>query len=76
MSTVAIPTRPRRRTSRTLRSLGKWLVTFALVVIALAALYPLLFTIINSLKSRTAYAQNPLGLPDAVSLENYIDTFN
>ena len=75
MST-AIPTRRRPRGSRTLRSLGKWLVTLALVAVAVAALYPLLFTVLNSLKSRTAYAQNPLGLPDAISFENYIDTFN
>ena len=75
MST-AIPNRRRPRGSRTLRSLGKWLVTLALVAVAVAALYPLLFTVLNSLKSRTAYAQNPLGLPDAISFENYIDTFN
>lgn len=76
MSAAPIRTSRRRKSSRTLRSLGKWLVTLALVVIAVAALYPLLFTIVNSLKSRTAYAQNPLGLPDAISLENYINTFN
>jgi ABC-type glycerol-3-phosphate transport system permease component len=76
MSTAAIQNRPRRRGNRTLRSLGKWLVTFTLVVIAAAALYPLLFTIVNSLKSRVGYAQNPLGLPDALTLENYIDTFS
>jgi ABC-type glycerol-3-phosphate transport system permease component len=75
MST-AIPTRRRPRGSRTLRSLGKWLVTLALIAVAVAALYPLLFTVLNSLKSRTAYAQNPLGLPDAISFDNYIDTFN
>ena len=69
-------TRRRPRGSRTLRSLGRGLVTFALVVVAAAALYPLLFTIVNSLKSRTAYAQNPLGLPDAITFDNYIDTFN
>ncbi|MGV3550879.1 carbohydrate ABC transporter permease [Rhizobium sp.] len=73
---AAIRTRRRRRTSRTIRDLGKWLVTLALVVIAAGALYPLLFTIVNSLKSRTAYAQNPLGLPDAITLDNYVDTFN
>lgn len=75
MSAETLPRR-RRRTSRTIRDLGKWLVTLTLVVIAAGALYPLLFTIINSLKSRTGYAQNPLGLPDAISLDNYIDTFN
>ncbi|MET3927911.1 carbohydrate ABC transporter permease [Devosia sp. 2618] len=58
------------------RGLAKWLVTFALVVVAVAALYPLLFTIINSMKSRVGYAQNPLGLPLDITFENYFDTFN
>ncbi|MEQ8479734.1 MAG: carbohydrate ABC transporter permease [Hoeflea sp.] len=53
----------------------KWLVTAALVIVAVAALYPLLFTIINSFKSRAGYARNPLGLPDGISLQNYVETF-
>ena len=57
------------------RSIVKWLVTFALVVVAVVALYPLIFTVINSLKTRTGYAQNPLGLPLDITLENYLDTF-
>lgn len=57
------------------RSIVKWLVTFALVVVAVVALYPLIFTIINSLKTRTGYAQNPLGLPLDITFENYLDTF-
>lgn len=75
MSAAATTTR-RRGDNPMLRGLGRWLVTLALVVIAAGALYPLLFTVVNSLKSRVAYAQNPLGLPDAISLDNYIDTFN
>lgn len=57
------------------RSIVKWLVTFALVVVAVVALYPLIFTVINSLKTRTGYAQNPLGLPLDITFENYLDTF-
>lgn len=58
-----------------LRSIVKWLVTFILVVVAVVALYPLVFTILNSLKTRTGYAQNPLGLPFDLTFENYADTF-
>lgn len=76
MRTVAMETLRRRARGRTCRSLGRWLVTFALVIIAVAALYPLIFTIVNSLKSRVAYAQSPLGLPMELTLENYRETFN
>ena len=58
-----------------LRTIVKWLVTFILVVVAVVALYPLVFTVLNSLKTRTGYAQNPLGLPLDISFENYADTF-
>ncbi len=57
------------------RSIVKWLVTFILVVVAVVALYPLVFTVLNSLKTRNGYAQNPLGLPLDISFENYADTF-
>lgn len=58
-----------------LRSIVKWAVTFVLVVVAVVALYPLVFTVLNSLKTRTGYAQNPLGLPLDISFENYAETF-
>ncbi|WP_417427020.1 carbohydrate ABC transporter permease [Hoeflea sp.] len=66
----------RRARARARATFVRWLVTGALVVVAVAALYPLLFTVVNSFKSRSGYAQNPLGLPDAISLENYIATFS
>ncbi|MCY0148633.1 carbohydrate ABC transporter permease [Hoeflea sp. G2-23] len=66
----------RRARARARSTFVRWLVTGALVVVAVAALYPLLFTVVNSFKSRSGYAQNPLGLPDAISLENYIATFS
>ncbi|MCO5071851.1 MAG: carbohydrate ABC transporter permease [Rhizobiaceae bacterium] len=50
-------------------------MTAALVMVAVAALYPLLFTVVNSFKSRAGYAQNPLGLPDGISFDNYVETF-
>jgi ABC-type glycerol-3-phosphate transport system permease component len=76
MSAAAIEIHRHRPSSRILRSLAKWLVTFALVIVAVGALYPLLFTIINSLKSRIAYAQSPLGLPVDITFENYLETFS
>lgn len=57
------------------RSIGRGLVTFGLVAVAAAALYPLLFTVINSFKSRNAYAQNPLGLSFDITWANYAETF-
>ncbi|MDW6022927.1 carbohydrate ABC transporter permease [Mesorhizobium sp. BAC0120] len=76
MSAAAIQLRRPGPSGRMLRSLARWLVTFALVVVAVGALYPLLFTIINSLKSRVAYAQSPLGLPANITFENYLETFS
>ena len=58
-----------------LRTIVKWLVTFILVVVAGVALYPLGVTVLNSLETRTGYAQNPLGLPVDISFENYAETF-
>lgn len=57
------------------RGIVRWLVTLMLVVIAVAALYPLLFTFINSLKTRTGFAENPLGIPLEITFDNYLDTF-
>jgi ABC-type glycerol-3-phosphate transport system permease component len=54
---------------------GKWLITGMLTLLAAATLYPLLFTILNSFKSRNEYARNPLGFTADLTLENYIETF-
>ncbi|MEZ5781976.1 MAG: carbohydrate ABC transporter permease [Rhizobiaceae bacterium] len=71
------PAARRRRRQRAFRvaAVGRWAVTAALVMVAVAALYPLLFTVVNSFKSRAGYAQNPLGLPDGISFDNYVETF-
>ncbi len=57
------------------RSLIKWSVTVVLVMFAVVALYPLVFTFINSLKTRADFAANALGLPAGLTIENYLQTF-
>lgn len=54
---------------------AKWAVTAALVMIAVVALYPLLFTFVNSFKSGPDYARDPLGFPTGITLDNYFETF-
>ncbi|MEV7225415.1 MULTISPECIES: carbohydrate ABC transporter permease [Polymorphospora] len=55
---------------------GRYLLTFVLVVVAVAAIYPLLFTIVSSLKTQGGFAQDPLGLPTSVTFGNYVEAFN
>mgnify|MGYP001075929503 CR=1 FL=1 len=70
--------RPRRFPINAAKAIGlaRWLVTAGLVVVAVVALYPLFFTIINSFKSRVGFAQNPLGVPTSITFENYVQTFD
>jgi ABC-type glycerol-3-phosphate transport system permease component len=56
-------------------ALTRWLVTAVLVVLAVVTLYPLIFTVINSLKSRADFAANPLGFVTDITFDNYIETF-
>ncbi|MEH1013169.1 carbohydrate ABC transporter permease [Micromonospora sp. CPCC 206060] len=60
---------------RATAQLGRYLLTFALVVVAVAAVYPLLFTVVSSLKTQAGFAQDPLGLPGGVTLDNYLEAF-
>lgn len=62
--------------TRGLRSRGvRWAVTLVLVVITVVTLYPLAYTIINSLKTSTDFASDPMGLPELVTWDNYVATF-
>ena len=77
MSTgAAAPARPAAAGHGALaRPIVRWALTVVLAVVAVVALYPLLFTFVNSLKTRSDFAGNALGLPAAVTLENYTQTF-
>jgi ABC-type glycerol-3-phosphate transport system permease component len=60
--------------SRLNHSLTKILIFATLVVLSISNLYPLLFMLLNSLKSRTAYQTSPFSLPDLQQLawKNYV----
>ncbi len=69
--------RNRRAFVALIKSVGtKWIITVVLFMIAVAALYPLLFTVLNSFKSSPEYARNPLSLPGHLSIQNYRETFS
>jgi ABC-type glycerol-3-phosphate transport system permease component len=52
-----------------------WGITFLLVLIAVVSLYPVIFTLLNSLKTNTEFAQHPLSLPERLNFSNYSETF-
>jgi ABC-type glycerol-3-phosphate transport system permease component len=56
-------------------ALTRWLVTMVLVILAVVTLYPLIFTIINSFKTRSDYSADPLGFVTDITFDNYIQTF-
>jgi raffinose/stachyose/melibiose transport system permease protein len=47
-----------------------------LTLMALFALIPILMLFSNSLKTTAEIARNPLGLPDVIRLENYVQAWN
>lgn len=58
---------------KTVRILTKSLVFLLLLIMTLSFLYPIYFMLINSMKTRTAYATNPFLLPEgAWQINNYI----
>lgn len=57
------------------RRITRFALSFVLTVGVVVALYPLLFTIISSVKTRTGFAANPLGLPTSVTWDNYLEAF-
>ena len=63
------------RLSSTRIQLGRWSLVVLLAVIAVASMYPLIFTVMASFKTSEDFARDPMGLPSSLSLENYIETF-
>lgn len=81
MSIAVVPPqasdRPLPRAAQFARRKGsRYLTTAVLTLVAVAAIYPLAFTFISSFKTRTGYATDPLGLPTAVTFENYLQVIN
>src|SRR5690606_17897596 len=46
-----------------------------LIILVLLALGPLVILLFNALKSSSEVAQNPLGLPRAIHLENFVNAW-
>lgn len=72
LRTTARPDAGRRSAIRTLRRLP---LHALLVVLSLVMLAPVVIMIGTSVKSNAEVYQNPIGLPDAFTLENYITTW-
>jgi ABC-type glycerol-3-phosphate transport system permease component len=56
-----------RQVARTARFVGVWLL-FALI--ALSTLYPLVFLLLSSLRTKDDYLDNPVGIPQSWTLDN------
>lgn len=64
-----------RERSSAQKLLINWSITFFLVLVAVVSLYPLIFTLLNSLKTNPEFAQHPLSLPKSLTFSNYSETF-
>lgn len=53
------------------RGLGRWLIAVPMALLAIATIYPLLFTLNVSQKTRREYILDRFGLTDTVGLENF-----
>lgn len=67
----ARPRAPRPRTRRGAAPLAELARQAVLLLLGLLALFPMYFTLVNSLKSPTQYAENLLNLPSPPHPENY-----
>ena len=59
------------RTGRARTKTGKYATTATLFLVAVACIYPIVFTALNAFKTRTEYARNPLALPSSIGIDNY-----
>lgn len=57
------------------RGLTRWIIAVVMVVLALATLYPLLFTLNVSQKTRREYILDRFGLSDTYGLDNFVDAW-
>jgi ABC-type glycerol-3-phosphate transport system permease component len=71
----ADPPRAALRLSGLRASIWRAAAVVILSMFAIAALYPLIFTILSSFKTSGEFASNPMGLPSSLTLANYLETF-
>jgi raffinose/stachyose/melibiose transport system permease protein len=57
-------------------NLGKWFITFILIIWGIIALYPVFYTITNSFKTRVGYAQSRFWFVETPTMANYIEVFS
>lgn len=58
------------------RGVSRWVLATPLAILAVATLYPLLFTLNVSMKSRREYVLDRFGLTDTVTLQNFTDAWS
>jgi ABC-type glycerol-3-phosphate transport system permease component len=71
----AEPPRAALRFSGLRSSIWRAVAVVVLSMFAIAALYPMIFTILSSFKTSGEFASNPMGLPSSLTLANYLETF-
>lgn len=69
------PPRAALRFSGLRSSIWRAVAVVVLSMFAIAALYPMIFTILSSFKTSGEFASNPMGLPSSLTLANYLETF-
>jgi raffinose/stachyose/melibiose transport system permease protein len=63
-------------TSSTLPRRARVPITIVLALLALSVIYPFFFLITSSLRTQADYLQNPLGLPAAITFDNFVLLWN
>jgi ABC-type glycerol-3-phosphate transport system permease component len=58
------------------RAPSRWLVSIALALLAAATLYPMVFTLNVSMKTRREYILDRFGLTDTLSIKNFLEAWN
>jgi multiple sugar transport system permease protein len=58
------------------RGISRWVIAIPMALLAVATLYPLLFTLNVSQKTRREYALDRFGLSDTFGLDNLVDAWN
>jgi ABC-type glycerol-3-phosphate transport system permease component len=71
-SATAAPAHPRRTLSQGIAGITRWVIVLILSLVAVIAIYPIIFMGLSSFKPSVEYIMNPLGWPSGFS---YVDNF-